>query len=365
MRHRFVLLAALAMAFGTAVHAQVLRVEVRDSATAEPMVRALVSVTDATGMAVSDGLTNDQGVLTLRLPRAGEWIVAVRRIGIAPRRVPGVRVDSAASVTLPIRVANVRLLLPTVSVRASRNSCGTAPAGTDRAATLWEQITLALRSSVLARAEASSAVTLRFTQRSRTLGTDLEERSVEMLTQGIGMGRPYAAADPDTLALHGYVRVEADGGREYFAPDEVVLLSPGFVATHCFDTPKKDVDPALAELRFRPVRGRSVPDVEGTAYVDTLSGELRRIDFHYIASTSVVPASAQHAGGSVALQRLTTGRWIVSNWYIRMPVFLRSGGGFDERVVVNAYREVGGMVETISIPGRPRADSTARPRVVP
>jgi hypothetical protein len=341
-------------------HAQLLRVEVRDSASAEPVVRALVSVTDEAGTAVADGLTGEQGMLTLRLPRAGTWSVSVRRIGIAPRRLAGVRVDSGATVALPIRVANVRMLLPRVSVRANVSSCGRAPTGDDRAGTLWEQITLALRSSVLARAEAASAVSLRFTQRHRILSTNLEELSVEMLTQGIGMGRPYAAADPDTLARYGYVREMDDRGREYFAPDEVVLLSRAFVQTHCFDAPKRDADATLAELRFRPVRGRRVPDVEGTAYVDTLSGELRRIDFRYAGAAHLVPYSARHAGGSVALQRLPNGRWIVSNWFIRMPVFLETGST-DDRVVVNAYREVGGTVEPLDAPGPPRDPPAARP----
>ena len=216
---------------------------------------------------------------------------------------------------------------------------------------LWEQITLALRASTLSRADTASTAKFRVRERVRELTTTLEELSVNVTRIGYGMGRAFAAAPPESLAATGYVKREPEGDLSFFAPDETVLLSPSFLATHCFETPRRDADPALAELRFKPVRGRTVADVEGTAFVDTLSGELRRIEFRFVASRALLPLNAKHAGGDVVLRRLPNGLWIVSDWAIRMPVFL--AGGMPTRVYLNGYREVGGSVDPVAPPAPP------------
>lgn len=327
-----------------AAHAQVLRVEVSDSARGGGIVGALVTATQPANGARSDALTNDRGIATLRLPTAGRWSVSVRRIGIAPRALNDVTVDAGVTTSITIRMPAIRQLLPTVRVRAS--ACGSSPQGTDRTSVLWEQITLALRASVLSRGDSAGMIALRFTEQIRELSPSLEERSRQVVRSGIGVGRIYSAADPDTLAEHGYVVEEANGGRQYFAPDEVVFLSDAFERTHCFDTPDVDADPAFAELRFRPAARGRVSDVEGTALVDTLTGELRRIDFRYVMPAQRFPVAAKHAGGTVELRRLSNGRWIVSNWAIRMPVFRVSA--LTASIVLSGYREVGGTVTPVS-----------------
>jgi hypothetical protein len=153
---------------------------------------------------------------------------------------------------------------------------------------------------------------------------DLAHISSHVVSVGDGTGRPFFAADPDSLARFGYIRSEPDSMLAYFAPDEVVMLSDAFIQSHCFRTPAVDADAALAELEFRPVPRRRVPDVAGVAYVDTLSGELRRIVFRYVGAAAFVPTEATHAGGEVTLQRLPSGQWIVSDWTIRMPEIVRS-----------------------------------------
>lgn len=338
-------MAIAAVGVAAAAGAQTLRVELRDSTTGAPVVGALVSATDSAGRTRVDGLSNERGVVTLRLPAPGLWGIGIRRIGLTPRRVPSLRVGTGAVVTLPLAVASIRQMLSRVRVTATAGNCGRAPEGDDRTAMLWEQITLALRASTLSRADSLSNSTLRVRERVRELSVSLEPLSERVLRDAYGQGRMFTAVNPDSLAAHGYVRQETGGDIAYFAPDEVVLSSNSFVATHCFETPKRDANPALAELRFKPLRGRSVGDVEGTAFVDTLSGELRHIEFRFIAPRSLIPTNAKHAGGTVELQRLRNGTWIVSNWAIRMPMFVTSG--VPRRTYLNGYREVGGTVELI------------------
>jgi hypothetical protein len=340
-----VFVALLAVSSVGMAHAQSVRVALRDSVTGAPVIGALVSAVDSIGQVRTDGLTNDSGVVSLRVPQAGIWSLGVRRIGVRPLRISSVQIDSGSIVLLTLNVSGIRQQLSTVRVTADAGTCGRAPTGEDRMAALWERISFALRASTLSRADSAASGPLVIAEWLRVLSDHLIEKDAHLTRSGYGAGRPYSAVNSDTLAAYGYVRREPNGDMWYFAPDEVVLLSDAFLATHCFSTPKKDEDPSLAELRFRPVSGRNVADVAGTAFVDTLTGELRRIEFRFVAPRSLIPADAKYAGGDVALLRLNSGQWIVTSWAIRMPLFELTGR--PTRLVVRGYREVGGTVDPI------------------
>ncbi len=324
--------------------AQIVRVELRDSSTAAPVVGVLVSALDSVGQRRADGLSGDAGVVTLRLAASGTYTISIRRIGLRPRQVSGVVVDVGSARTLSIDLNSVQQQLPPVRVVAA-GTCGRAPEGNDRTGALWEQISLALRAATITLREGVTLPPLRMIERMNDLSATLEERSSVITRDLQGAGRLVQADDPDSLAALGYVRRDDDGSMSYFAPDEQVLLSDAFLATHCFSTPKRDADALLAELQFKPVRGRRVADVEGTAYVDVNSGELRRISYRYVASRSLMPVNAEYAGGDVFLRRLPNGAWIVNKWSIRMPLVGRSLAG--SQLVVNGYREVAGVVQEV------------------
>ncbi len=325
------------------VAAQVVRVELRDSVTGTVVVGALVSALDSAGESRADALSNDLGIVTLRVPTAGAWTLRVRRIGISPLLIPDVRIPEKGLTTVPLNIVAIRQQLLGVRVTADAGTCGHAPSGNDRAGVLWEQISLALRVSMLTQHDSTAAPSLQIVENVRDLDASMVERAVRVTRTGIGASRPYTADDPDSLATLGYVRRSIDGTFKFFAPDETVLLSDAFARTHCFSTPKADDDPSLAELRFRPAHGRSIADVEGTVFVDTLSGELRRIEFLYVVSQSLLPTNARHAGGDVSLLHLQNGQWIVASWAIRVPLFARIGA--TPRFLLRGYQETGGIVD--------------------
>ncbi|HYW50997.1 MAG TPA: carboxypeptidase-like regulatory domain-containing protein [Gemmatimonadaceae bacterium] len=341
-------LLALLVAIGlasTRMPAQAIRVELRDSVTGAPVAGALVSARNVAGASV-DGLSGASGTTVLRLPAAGTWALSIRRIGLRPRIVSDVRVDGTTTVVLPLVVAGIRQQLQRVRVVADARTCGRAPSGEDRTAALWEQITLALRAATLTRGDSLGMPPLRVIERTRELTAGLRELSSQVTRDGQGVGRLVEAEDPDSLAVRGYVRADGDGSMLYFAPDEITLLSKAFVETHCFAVPKKDADASLAELTFTPVKGRKVGDVKGTAFVDTASGELRRISFQFDAPRTLIPGDAPHAGGEVDFRRLRNGQWIVRNWAIRMPLF---AGRIDSpRMSIAGYREVGGTITPVA-----------------
>jgi hypothetical protein len=347
LRRGLVILCGLALTSVTA-QSQALRLILRDSANGTPIIGALVSARDSTGATRADGLSNDRGMLLLRLPSAGQWQVHIRRIGLAPRLVPAMAVAEGAVVTVDLSLASVRQTLARVRVTARAGHCGSAPQGGDRTALLWESVSLALRSSTLSRDDSLQTAALRVREVVRELSPELEPVNEQITRQGYGVGRAFVAIHPDSLESRGYIQREPNGELSFYAPDEVVLISDSFLRTHCFETPKKDANPALAELRFKPVRGRSLPEVEGTAYVDTLSGELRLIEYRYIAPRNMVPVEAKYLGGDVVMRRMPNGVWYVSAWAIRMPMFAIRG--IAQEYYLHGYREVGGTVEEMPPP---------------
>lgn len=124
-----------------------------------------------------------------------------------------------------------------------------------------------------------------------------------------------------------------------------MLTSAAFLRTHCFSAPPPDSASALAELRFRPARVGRRPDVEGSIFVDTATGEPRSIDYRYVIPRGFLPAAAPTAGGRVVLQRLADESWIVSGWMIRMPLWGETDRG--TRVVVSAWRERAGEARPV------------------
>ncbi len=354
MRLRLLLTSALALCTAPTVAAQQLGVLVRDSLAQTPVAGAIVTATEQTTGTRVYGLTNEDGRLTLRIPNAGSWGTSVRRIGLVPISAPAVRVDEASTVPVLLAVANFGFSLPRVGVTAKAGVCGRAPSGVDRTSALWEQVTLALRSSALTRRDAANLPSLRVTLHERTRDRNLALVCSHVVGEGTGTDRPFFAADPDTLARFGYVRADLDGMISYFAPDDVVMLSDAFIRTHCFSTPEFDANPALAELEFQPVPRRSVADVAGVAFVYTISGELRRIVFRCVNAGILIPRSATFAGGEVSVRRLENGQWIVADWASRMPRVV--GRSWEVTGTLVGYRGTGGSTVTAA---EVRADSVA------
>ena len=94
-----------------------------------------------------------------------------------------------------------------------------------------------------------------------------------------------------------------------------------FAATHCFRMAQAPDDaPGQLGIAFRPIASREKQvGIEGTFWLDRASAELRALDFRYLG----LPEQADPAepGGRVEFLRLANGRWLISRWLIRMPIF--------------------------------------------
>jgi hypothetical protein len=341
-RAQILLSACVALVVPRSLDAQVLRLTLRDAVDRTPVIGALVSVRDSVTGRQIDVVSGSTGDLSLRLPFAGSWSVLVRQIGLIPRRVAPMRIVDGATQVVELLLERKAFQLATQRVVRDSTYCMERPNGQDRTAAIWAQVSLALESSIATRNDTTRADSL-YAEVFES-DVDLKGRTLaaRMLSRSRGQLRPFSALSPAQLDSIGYAREDRNGDREYFAPDERVLLSDLFVETHCFTVPPSDSLPEFAELVFRPVPGRSRIDISGKAYVDVESGELKRIVYRYVPDGRIVPNDAKRAGGEVSLQRLDGGVWIVSEWTLRMPLFSRRSNFRLIAPVLVGYRELRG-----------------------
>jgi hypothetical protein len=341
----------------TALPAQTIRVDAVDSVSGGGVVGALVSPISVAGQPGADRITDAQGVSVLRVACAGVWRVRIRRIGFPPYLSAPIDVPATGIASIRAVLTSSQQSLPRVDVSASPRACGKLADSSQRVAVLWEQLSLALRSAAVARVEQRTPLRVMLIERDVDL--NLKTLSERVTGMAFGSSRPFGAIDADSLAVNGYVRRDSDGGYRFFAPDDSVLLSDSFRRGYCFGAPASVADSSPALLTFWPADSSRRAGIAGTAELDPESGEPQRITFRYVMPQGVLPVPAPSAGGSLTLQRLATGEWIIPSWLIRMPLF--GVQPRDGRVGVVAYREQVGMAE----PQRERAVVSRQEAVAP
>jgi hypothetical protein len=156
-----------------------------------------------------------------------------------------------------------------------------------------------------------------------------------------------------TLAADGYVLGDEIQGWHYFAPDEVVLLSDQFAATHCFRLLRERERPGEIGVAFEPVPMRTIADIAGALWVDEHTSELREIVFRYVNAGVF---SRFEAGGFTRFTRVPSGAWLVSDWQLRVPLLtVRTSPYSGKQFSAIGYAENGGGI----LPSAPRVQKIA------
>jgi hypothetical protein len=317
-----------------------------------------VLVTLRTGDHVwAQGLSGEDGGFVLAEPPSGRAELVAEMIGYGtvvralPLTDPGVVILSPAPIELdPLEVG--------VSRRCRLDTAEAAPL-----MALWDEARKALRRAAFSRE--SARLTFDVTTWERTLepGTLAirEERSREHRHSG---APPFAGVDPGRLEESGFVQ-EEEGTRTYFAPDEAVLLSDGFLRTHCLTlVPGESAPEGRVGLAFEPAPGRSVPEVEGTVWLDDATAALHSVAFRFANLRR--PYDTRDLGGHVEFRPLPSGDWVVERWWIRVPVEAPEvereavvPGARRPGVRLQAIHEAGGEVRSVSLtqPARRATDA--------
>ena len=275
-----------------------------------PVNGALIALLDSRDSVVAEGLSTDAGARVLRA-HSGVYRIRVRRIGYLPFVSGPVSLprDSALS----LNVESPRVVLEQIVVN-SKSPCGRNDRSAAALSSVWDEINKALRSSELTTEDLSGigeALTFR-----TELDNDGTVVSADSNVFSITTRRPFGAIDPVSLAIDGYVLGDPETGWHYFAPDETVLLSEQFAATHCFRVVRQPDRVGQIGVSFEPVPRRDVADITGVLWVDQETSELREIVFRFVNAGVM---SQFDAGGFTRFRRVPSGTWIVDEWKLSVP----------------------------------------------
>lgn len=287
---------------------------------------------------------------------AGRYQLRVLRVGFAPFDAGAITLPEAGT-SVSIRWQGLPVALPEVITR-ERQACDLTRTQGATLALIWGQI-----STVLGVTNDVPGRPREFERYAFVRRLDAEGRVVRGITQQRTRGTSitsYRAWDPDSLALHGYLR-EDEAGSTFFAPTATTLLSPSFLRSHCFElVDRPDGNRDRLAVRFEPASPRErVVDIAGSFWVDRRTARLDSVQFRYVGLPSFV--SAEQARGSVHFMQLSDGTWFISQWTLRMPRIgererrssdnlRRTTFALEERAVIGVQEE-GGVVLAAEVPG--------------
>ena len=296
---------------------------------------ALVALIDARDSVVAEGLSDERGMRILRA-REGSYRVRVRRIGYQP--FISLPVSLPRSGDLVLRIESPRVVLQSIVVN-SKSQCKRSDRDARSLSVVWDEIDKALRASQITTSDLSgSGWAMTYHQESAADGTVISsDTSVFPIT----VTRPFGAVDPGRLSRDGYVIGDPTIGWSYFGPDETVLLSDQFAATHCFRLVRDPLRAHEIGVAFEPVPKRTVADITGVLWVDEATAELREIVFRYVNAR---PISEFDAGGFTRFRRSATGRWLVDDWRLRVPRLEMRPASYSRRFVAVGYADNGGGI---------------------
>ena len=342
---------------------------------------ASVVLVDTVGFIVSGMRTRVDGSFTLRAPAAGKYRVRARQVGFSADSTGTLVLDRDRTVDVDLKLSPFAVTLGQVDITSARR-CTLAPGAGATVLQLWEDVQSALTGALITGLEphASDALLTRFSRQiDPSSGHVVREVSWQSLSTS---SEPYSAIPADSLAAHGFV-VRDGQDAIYYAPDARTLTSDAFARNHCFRPAVDAKHAGLLGLAFEPVGGSAQSQVSGVLWLDSVSKQLRYLEFRYREPNAGALADAStDATGRIDYERLPSGTWIVRRWLLRVPVVvvqqiprIATGGSLGVGATVTATRasrlvsvwEIGGdaQIETAGASAVEQSDrSTVQGTVV-
>jgi hypothetical protein len=295
----------------------ILRGSVVDSASGRPIVGAVVEALDASGASRGRVLTDASGSFTLRAAGEAQQLRVVR-IGFRPFTLdlaPPAAVTATTQLA-PIAMRRISAFLDPVRVVAAqcneRRNRGQSPIG------LIEQARAGLLASVVTRDQNPAAMTRLTYERSFEDGPRVPTRQSVLVDSATQQTQSFRAARGAASYVAAGFYVEVDGDGYFDAPDAEVLLDDAFAVGYCFSVlPRDRSRPREVGLGFEPASRRAGRvDVDGALWIDTVSRELRSMEFSYIGLDRRI--QARRPGGHIVFRTLPNGLVIVERWQLRL-----------------------------------------------
>lgn len=287
-------------------------------------------------------LTDSRGLFFLAAPASGQYWVKAQRVGLANAETPSFPITAAGREIIVI-VSEQAVELRGLVVESPVRSCDLDVADALVVQAWWEESRKALENADYVQSQGGRGY--RYERFRKEWSADLRTVRWEEYTPPDSTAQlPFRAPDASVLAERGFVQ-GPPGDRRFFGPDPAVLVSEAFLDGHCF-RPEPSDEPGVLRLRVEPVEDTEHADIAGVLSVDTISGYLLSFEFRYVGLPDDLRI-AREAGGRLEFEYLPSGDWIVSEWWIRMPLI-------DSRVWprrVLAYVDDGGRV--VDVPSQP------------
>src|SRR6267378_1547117 len=303
MRFPAVLIVA-ALAVPSALEAQSLRGQLTDSVTRAPLPGAFLTLVDEHGVEKARTITNGSGEFLLTAPAAGVYRLRSKRIGFRPYVSAPLTLSAGGTSSYNAVIDPIPVALSQVVVQGERQCDVEAGASV---AAVWEEVH-----------EALAAVS-------------------------------WTSRDPGYwYAIARFERETTPGGRargpdSTWRDDADELISDAFLRMHCFETKSgRGETEGLIGLAFSPARGRTLPEITGTLWIDRTTAMLQHLDFSYTRLPEGLVAP--RAGGRIEFLRVPSGAWIVRDWVIRMPEgqMKQRPMAMGTEAEVVGFKEVGG-----------------------
>jgi Carboxypeptidase regulatory-like domain len=338
--------------------------QVLDSDFAGPVQGVLVTLIGAAGNPVQSRLSNALGRYRFTDVDPGEYSVTANMIGYGTTTSRDFSLAPGKVHILDLTVEVTAIILGGLAVSGERR-CGLDPNEGIILAQLWSEVREALQ-------RASFTGGLPFVYETRSITRRMTRNAsgvidVESTPIIIASGVPYVSLDPEVFRERGYAfRNDTTNLIDYYAPDADVLLSDAFTDTHCFQLERgEDEEDGLVGVKFEPLDGRDIPEIQGVAWVDPGTIKLRHVEFQFV---NVLRGSRQkHLGGRMDFVELPSGLWIIEVWRLRVPVVSQSASdrwGIQRRrfrpADLLAIQEFGGVVDRVrDAAGEPVFDAHA------
>lgn len=337
----------LSLALARPLAAQFVLGRVTDKGNGQALEGAFMQLLGPGGKSIAAVLSDSTGFYSLRALSPGEYRLRVQRIGYATRTVGPFQVRAGASSTQNVELVTQAFNLPTLSVEA-KSRCVVRPHEGEAVYALWKRARRAL--AVAAWTAREAGLRFRSTTYTRRLGPDGKVVRSQNVHSSWDVGRPpFSSLPTDSLLANGFIQPRGGGRWAFYGPDPDVILSSGFLDTHCFhfERTQKSSAPVIG-LSFEPSGKGFRRDVRGTLWLNRVTGALDSLSFEF---TTLPWDVSTPATGSMALQRLWTGAWIIRDWHIRTPIVspspLSGLTGPSLAYAVTGIREDGGRVNAV------------------
>src|SRR2546425_1592286 len=333
-----VALVITALMVPNALAAQSVRGQLPDSVTRAPLPGAFLTLVDEHGVERARTIPNGAGEFLLTAPAPGPYRLRSKRIGFRPYVSPPLTLTAGGTNFYNAVIDPIPVALSQVVVQGERQ-CDIE--GGASVTAVWEEVHEALAAVSWTSRDPGYWYAIARFERETTPGG--RPRGPDSTWRDDGYRRvPIKSVPPDQLERDGFVVVDSSGWT-YHGPDADEFISDAFLRTHCFETkPGRGETEGLIGLAFSPARGRTLPDITGTLWIDRQTAMLHHLDFTYarLPEGFVAP----RAGGRIDFLRVPSGAWIVRDWVIRMPhaEMKQRPMAMGTQLEVVGYKEVGG-----------------------